>query len=197
MAVISVKHDLDKLKKTLNRWEKKQIPFATSQALNDLAFSIRKDTVKVLWPRSVQVKQRGFANAAFRVEKATKRHLTAAVFDRLNLAIFPRQIKGEVRIPYSSTHMAVPTWWAKTPTGRIKRAARLGSSKLFKMQRNGSSKPGLWMRTRQGLRLMYTLEKRIKVPKAFPFFELGKRTATVHWSRFMDKRLKAALKTAR
>lgn len=197
MVAISVKHDLDKLQRTLKYWEKKQVPFAASQALNDLAFLIRNDTVKVLWPRSVQVKQKNFARAAFRVQKANKRRLTSAVYDSLNRQVFRRQIDGGIRLPYSSTHLAIPTRNALTASGRIKKVAQLGSPKLFKMALRKRNEPGLWIRNSKGLKLMYTLELRANVKKAFPFFEFGKRTAAIHWSWFMDRRLKVALKTAR
>lgn len=199
---LSVRHDLKKFRRDLNRVQRRQVPFAASQALNDTAFKIRNGVAMVLWPRSVRVRARGFASAAFRVKKANKRSLEAAVYDRLNRALFKLQIEGGIKTPWSSTHIAIPTWNALTSTGRIKKDARFDNPNLFKMTvkartRFGKGRPGLWLRTSKGLKLMYNLERKATVPASFPFYEFGQRTAAIHFPRYMDRRLKAALRTAR
>lgn len=193
---ISVRTNVKEVRRTLKRIHKRQVPFATSQALNDTAFLIRQDTVTQLWPRSVNVKQRNFARAAFRVQKSHKRKLEAAVFDRLDRAFLPRQITGGIKLPYSGSHIAVPTANALTAGGRIKRNARLNDPALFKATIRGTL--GLWKRDRKtGVMLMYRLITRASVPRAFPFYEFGHRTASIHFSRFMDRRLARAIATAR
>lgn len=193
---ITLKSDVKNLSKKLKRIHRKQVPFATSQALNDVAFRIRNDTVKVLWPRSVKVKQRNFARVAFRVGKSHKRNLEASVYDSLNRAFLPRQIKGGIKLPYSSTHIAIPTRNALTPTGRIKKAALLNNPRLFKAKIKRTN-PGLWMRTKKGLVLMYHLQPRAQVDKAFPFYTFAERTVDLKFERYWDKRMRYAIATAR
>ena len=196
MTTIRLESNIREVSRKLTRIQRKQIPFAASQALNDTAFKIRNDTVTTLWPRSVQVKQRNFARAAFRVRKSTKRDLVAAVFDQLNRAFMPRQIEGGVKVPFSSTHIAVPTKNALTGTGRIKKAARLSDPSLFKARIKGTF--GLWKRTRRnGVQLFYVLTPKANVRPAFPFFEFGIRSSKRNFGRFLRKRLVRAIKTAR
>ena len=69
--------------KALDVFGKDQLPFATSKALNDTAFVVRNTIVEDTFPRSFNVKNKRFAGATFRVDKANKRKLEARVFDRL------------------------------------------------------------------------------------------------------------------
>ncbi len=183
----------------LNRIERRQIPFATSRALNDLAFEYRKHVIERVWPRSVNVKQRNFARAAFRVEKSNKQRLRSAVFDSLNRAFLPRQITGGIKTPFSSSKLAIPTRHALTASGRIKKAARLANAvNVFRATINGQD--GIWQRHgrgRRNVRLLYVLADSASVPKAFPFYRAGERFALRRFSRMYDKRLRQALATAR
>lgn len=193
---IKIKSDVKQLAKKIDRIHRRQIPFATSQALNDQAFQIRNDTVKVLWPRSVNVKQRNFARVAFRVGKSKKTNLTASVYDSLNRAFLPLQTKGGIKVPYSSTHIAIPTRNALTQGGRIKKAARLTDPRLFKMKLKRGT-PGLWTRTRKGLVLMYHLQPRAQVDKSFPFYEFADRSVRFKFEGYWDRRMRKAIATAR
>lgn len=199
---VSLRHDIAKLRRTLSLWERKQIPFAVAGALNDTAFLIRNDTVKVLWPRSVKVKQRNFARAAFRVTrangrpgKATKRELSVAVSEVLKRAFVPLQIEGGTKVPYGGSHIAIPTSNALTPTGRVRAAARTNNPNLFRAKFGAVD--GLWLRTGKKLQLMYLLRPRVTVRQAFPFYRFGQRAAAIHFPRFLRRRLRQALRTAR
>ena len=192
---LSLKHDVAKLRRTLALWERKQLPFATSRALNDAAFAVRKHTVERAWPEAVDVKKRSFARSAFRVKTSSKVKLRAEVFARHGSEIFERQARGGIQIPYGS-HLAIPTTNALTPTGRIRRAAVIrGNTRMFKARFGRTL--GLWTRNRKGLQLMYHLVPRVRTPKSFRFYEDAERVAVKTFRRQIRKRLREALRTAR
>ena len=74
---ISVKADVKELTRGLNKIQRKQIPFATSKALNTLAFDVRKtlqDSLDVHLDRPTKYTERGV-----QVKKSTKKDLVAEV----------------------------------------------------------------------------------------------------------------------
>ncbi len=81
---IQVESNLSAFTKALDVFGKDQLPFATAGALTSTAFIVRNTIVEETFPRSFDVKNKRFAGAAFRVDKANKRKLEARVFDRLN-----------------------------------------------------------------------------------------------------------------
>ena len=191
---IKIQHDLKKFEKDISRLFRKQIPYAASRALNDTAFDVRKNTIEKVWPQAVDVKAKGFARSAFRVKTSDKYNLEAAVYARFGDEIFDRNIKGRVHIPYGR-HLAVPMDDALTPTGRIKRAARINDPSLFKAKMGNTL--GLWRRTRKGLQLMYVLKPRVPTPRAFRFYEEAENTVRRRFPRHFRRRFRQALRTAR
>ena len=74
---ISVKSDVKQLTKSLTRIQRKQIPFATSKALNNVAFDVRRslqDGLETHLDRPTPYTKRGV-----QVEKSTKKKLIAEV----------------------------------------------------------------------------------------------------------------------
>ena len=105
---ISIESDVKKLTKSLNRIQRKQIPFATSRAINTLAFDVRKalqDGLDLHLDRPTPYTKRGV-----QVEKSTKKNLVAEVGFRsktfgkgkgstTQASYMKRQIEGGLRRP--------------------------------------------------------------------------------------------------
>jgi hypothetical protein len=105
---MSVLADTKQLTKHLNRIQKKQIPFATSKALNDVAFDSRSFIQKSL-PRRLDRPTKGIISSV-QVEKSKKKNLVARVgfaglgfkstkWSESPAEIMLRQIKGGTRSP--------------------------------------------------------------------------------------------------
>jgi glucan phosphoethanolaminetransferase (alkaline phosphatase superfamily) len=88
---ISVKAETKKLIKHLNRIQRKQIPFATSKALNDVAFDARSFIQKSL-PRKLDRPTKGITSSV-QVQKSKKKNLVAIVIGETR-QIFLRETEG-------------------------------------------------------------------------------------------------------
>ena len=105
---ISVVANTKQLTKHLNRIQRKQIPFATSKALNDVAFDCRSFIQKSL-PRRLDRPTKGIISSV-QVEKSKKKNLVATVgfaglgfkstkWSESPAEIMRRHIKGGTRTP--------------------------------------------------------------------------------------------------
>ena len=105
---ISVVANTKQLTKHLNRIQKKQIPFATSKALNDVAFDCRSFIQKSL-PRKLDRPTKGIIRSV-QVQQSKKKNLVAIVgfaglgfkstkWSESPAEIMRRHIKGGTRTP--------------------------------------------------------------------------------------------------
>ena len=123
---ISVKADTKALTKHLTRIQRTQIPFATSKALNNVAFDCRSFVQKSL-PRRLDRPTKGLISSV-RVDKSKKKILVATIgFAGLGFQttkwrespaeIMRRHIQGGTRRPKSSPYLMIPS---NTKGGGIK-----------------------------------------------------------------------------
>ena len=181
---------------------RRQIPFATSMALNDTAFQVRKRIVERTYPRAFNVRNRRFPDIAFRVRKASKRKLRASVYDRLGRASLGLHAEGGTKRP-RGRHLAVPGSNVKrTATGKVGKARQprtvLSRGKAFKVRRGR----GEMIFERIGskgkkLKLLYVLTPSARNDKRFPFHKDAMSTATRAFPRNFDRALARAIATAR
>lgn len=189
-------------RRELKAIHRRQIPFATMNALNSTAFAIRKEIVYKTWPRGVTVRAKGLANAAFRVAKApSKRRLIASVYDRLKRALFALQAEGGQKTPHRGANLAIPSKNIKrTSTGKIGKAKQPSALKgSFKADLKGKGF-AIWQRIGRGarrLRLAYELEPSAAVPQAFDFYQDATRIALADFPRELDRSLAYAISRAR
>ena len=115
---INLKADTKKLTKHLSYVQKQQIPFATSKALNDVAFDARLSIQNAL-PIRLDRPTKGLIKSVI-VEKSKKKHLIALVgfagkgFSKTKWRESPaeimiRHIKGGIRKPKSSSQLRIPS----------------------------------------------------------------------------------------
>jgi len=200
---INVKSNISAVTKAIDAFGKNQMPFATSRALNDTAFSVRKHIVDTTYPKSFQVKNPRFASAMFRVGKSTKRKLVASVFDRFGKDYMVNQAEGGMK-EKRGRYTAIPAQDRPAIRGRAgyernKPRTVLGKPKVF-VQNVGGQDMILERRTKKPypLKRLYLLEeKNIRIPKRFPFYEQGNAVAQRDFSRAFRKRFAEAKRTAR
>ena len=221
---ISVKADIKELTRKLNRIQKKQIPFATANALNETAFDARKDVMKAMpkyldRPKPMTVK-------TVQVEKAHKKKgLVGKVgfpgkgFGRTKWAetpaeIMARQIAGGIRRPRKKA-LAVPTKNMKTnkygnlPRNKIN--TLLGNKDAYfsgvPRGMQGDQNAGIWQRMppnsrrkKRGsgkIRMVVAWEPKASYTKRFPLKRLVEASVKKTFRRNFDSHLKKALTSAR
>ncbi len=115
---IQLKADTKKLTKHLNFIQKQQVPFATTVALNQVAFDARL-AVQTALPKKLDRPTKGLIKSVI-VEKSKKKHLIARVgfagkgfgkslWAESPAVIMARLITGGTRRPKSSPHLMIPS----------------------------------------------------------------------------------------
>ena len=125
MLSLNVGSNINQVAGWLTNVQRKQLPFATAGALTDTAFDVRKHVVEKTFPRDFDLKNKRFAGATLRVEKANKRKLRAAVYDRLGREYLETQARGGIKRPIDGRNIAIPTQHIKrTASGKVGAAKR-------------------------------------------------------------------------
>ena len=123
MLSLNVGSNINQVAGWLTKVQRKQLPFATAGALTATAFDVRKHVIEKTFPRDFDLRNKRFAAAALRVEKANTRKLRAAVYDRLGREYLETQARGGIKRPTGQ--------WISIPTKHIQRTAagKVGKAK--------------------------------------------------------------------
>tara|TARA_R110002110_G_scaffold294324_7_gene508325 strand:+ start:3570 stop:4181 length:612 start_codon:yes stop_codon:yes gene_type:complete len=201
MMNVSVRSNIDEITGWMNRVSRQQLPFATSVALNDTAFDVRRQIVDRTMPRAFKLKNKRFPSAAMRVRKSTKRKLRAGVYDRLGREYLVTQATGGIKRP-RGRHIAVPQGVRRTSTGKISKANRprqlLNKPNAFKITSGGKS--AIYTRRRGkggGLEFQYALVNSARIPRRLRFYEDAQRTIKQRFPRRFKVAFARAKLTAR
>jgi hypothetical protein len=220
---INVSANINEISRYLTDVQKRQIPYATVGALNDVAFKAGPGKMpgsKVLAKKADEVFDRGataFTKRAFKVVRATRKTLTAIVFvDKQQSEYLKFQIRGGTRFP---KHQALMISTDKTPGinkfGNIKQSTYKqlinNKTKYFKgvpKGYSGQQYEGIW--ERYGRSKRYPGGRRIRmvaryIDKAqyrplFPFAETVEGVVFGKTGGITDrfrKRLEYAIRTAK
>jgi hypothetical protein len=198
VVAISIQSDVDKVAKKLRKDLQRQIPFATSRAINDVAFDARKAesaATKRYFDRPTPWIQKGF-----RVKKSNKRNLMAKLFippDR-----WDRAMKLEVEGGVSGKSHAIPINARRNRYGGLSRTQiknQINAKGAFVKEING--RLGVWKMQGRGknkrLRLQVMFDKGLTYAPRFPFGKATDKAVRLRFPRTFDKRLRDALRTAR
>jgi hypothetical protein len=195
MLEIDVTSDVDRVFSEIGDFFRDQIPFATSQALNDTAFDIRRRVVGSTWPKAVTMRNRVFPGLIFYVgQKATKTMLEAVVGDfgrdkfGVGFDYVERLADGGTKFPRGNW-LAVPVDAKRNRGGGIAKAykPRMLKNSFIREMKSGKGKVIL-QRNKAGENVVkYLLIKRAEIHATFRFEEdstdTGIRVFPGHWSR--------------
>jgi hypothetical protein len=196
---IKIKDNIKEFSKKLNSFQKKQIPFAASQAINNTLFGLRKEmskqTVKKL-DRPVPFTQRGFL-----VEKSKKTNLVGILKIKPEVAKYLKfQIDGGIRSRAKKIPVPIVKNKRLNKYGNIagKRTGLVKGSKEFIDTIEGVT--GVWKQGKKGETptLLIKFHDSVKYDKKpFDFYKIGRGYINNTYDRQLTKALTKALRTAR
>ena len=218
---ISVKTDVKELTKSLNRIQRNQIPFATSKALNTVAFDVRKmlqDGLDIHLDRPTPYTKRGV-----QVEKSTKKNLVAKVGFRsktfgkgqgsvTQAEYMKRQIEGGTRkarskaIPVPVPKNLKTNKYGSIVRGKIQKLLADKDKYFSGVPKGISDAPGIWQRMPANskrkkpggkIRMVIAWEPKTQYSPRFPFKRIVETTVKTNFRKRFDFELREALKTAR
>lgn len=187
------------VRRGLNDVARRQIPFATSLAINEVLGDIRKNWEKAL--RKSLDRPTPFTMKAFAIRRATKRSLTGAVFaKRIQNDYLARLEDGGKRKPKRRA-ILVPVGqrlnkYGNMPRGAVKRT--VAKPKTFSGRPKGRNAAGIWER-RAGnkLRLLIHYTDRARYSPRLKLIPGAAKTATARLPGAMLKAMRRALKSVR
>lgn len=200
---INLTTNASKVQKAIQGFSK-QMPFAMANTLNDAAFAVRKQIVEETYPDAFTVRNPVLPKTMFRVEKANKRKLQSAVFDRLKKDYMVTHTTGGIKTPRGS-NIAIPARDMKTRTrGGVTKANRprqlLNRKNVFKTTLRRGGQQAIVRRAtkkRYPLQMLYLLEPSGRIKKTFDFYEDANSTARRAMEKNFAKRFNQAKRTAR
>lgn len=184
-----------------------QIPYATSLALNGVAFDARRKLVKDL-PSQFDVRNR-YTQRGIRVDMSSKTRLEAGVgalgqTSKGTWAYMRLQALGGVRKPTGGAqHVAIPTEaYRDTLKGRITRRGDFPKRLLKRRKgpkastRKGRGGPRIVRYLPGGPQTAYTLRKSVVVPKRWPLFKTTEQVVGSRWEYQAKRAMAKAIRTA-
>mgnify|MGYP003128448544 FL=1 len=221
---IDIRSDIKELTRSLNRIQRKQIPFATSKALNATAFDVRKtlqDALDIHLNNPTAYTKRGV-----QFEKSTKRNLVAKVGFRsrkfgkgqgkiTQAEYMKRQIKGGTRFPQGQaipvpvpSNMR-PNKFGNIPRGKIDRLLADKDKYFSGTPKGGKGGAGIWQRMPANskraksrnkggrIRMVIAWEPKAQYSGRFPFRQIVARTVKKNFRLRFDTSIRQALASAR
>lgn len=217
----SVKEDLNELTKSLTRLQKKQIPFAASKTLNDIAFQTARKALPQFTDETFEGGATPFTRRGFKYKKSNKRNLFVDIFiDKKQAKYMTFMISGGTRFPEKRAILVSTKKSKLNKYGNLTKATRQelfdNKEKYFQGKPKGrpNAPEGIWERygrsPRGGLAARSSSGQRIRLVALFteeaqyrPLFPFGNFVRGVVFARSdgftaqFRKNLAQALATAR
>ena len=207
MALLSVSADVKKAKKKLNRIQKKQIPFALSNAINDVAFHARGSVEPAAMKQYLDRPAR-FTTNSFHVKKSTKKTLVGRILIRPNRWNYLKYVVqgGQSTRPGKDHAIAIDhsllNRYGGLPRNKAKRLAKQkghfaltskGTDYIFRRNapRNKAKTGG------DNIEARVVFKKTTTQTKIYPIWQATIKSVRSRFPSTFDRRLKFALKTAR
>jgi hypothetical protein len=193
---VSVKSNIKEITKFTTNVQKKQIPFATSVAINNTLFDLKTEMAKQMdkkLDRPTPFTKRGFF-----INKAKKNLLIGVLLMKDIVANYMQyQIEGGTR----ATGKQIPVPYK--PNARLnkfgniigKRTGLIKKSTQFIGNINGTE--GVYERTKQGLKLIIGFERSVNYRPRFPFYVIAAKFSNAVFDRKFAKAFERALRSAK
>ena len=188
----------EKARAGLQRLEREQLPFAMARALTEIARQAQR-SITLSTKQSFKNSTPWYAPGSpigVKIVPATKTHLESQVRSFANFG--PLQEKGGTKLPFSGTHIAIPSAKVKQKKRRWSGGTRRGQTgKMFRInldngdallvQRTSKNKPP---------ETLYYLAKKANIVKRWGFIEIGKKVFKRRFASNFKSAMSQALSTA-
>jgi hypothetical protein len=196
-ASISVRSDFQEVRRYLSSVQRRQLPFATSLALNRTAADVRKSLQQGLH-RDLDRPTR-FTTQGIQFFRATKRNLTAVVFIEAKRYEYLRlNIEGGTRRPKRRViliGLGKRNRYGNIPGFRQLRSRLLARGDHFEATINGVA--GIWRRyKRKPPKLVVAYVDEAEYRSRFRYYERAEKTANARFREQFLRALEQALRTA-
>lgn len=195
--MIGTKLDIKGAIAELDDRQRRQIPFALSQAINDTVVEGREQAQQGMrrdLDRPTPWTQKGVL-----FKRSSKRNLQGAIYIAPNRWEYLQyQIEGGTERPKSRfipIGLGRRNKYGNIPGWRTKISKLLAKPDHFQAEINGTF--GIWQRRRRGLRLVVAFRKRTTYQARWRFFERAEKHVAKRLPIFFERRLTHALDTAR
>ena len=193
---INVKSNIKEITKFTTTVQKKQIPFATSVAINNTLFDLKKEMAKQMdkkLDRPTPFTKRGFF-----INKAKKNLLVGVLLMKDIVANYLQyQIEGGTR----TTGKRIPVPYQ--PNARLNKFGNIIGKKTGLIKKNTQfignlgGTEGVYERTKQGVKLIIGFERSVNYRPRFPFYIIAEKFSNAVFDKKFAKAFERALWTAR
>ena len=193
---VSVKSNIKEITKFTTNVQKKQIPFATSVAINNTLFDLKKEMAKQMdkkLDRPTPFTKRGFF-----INKAKKNLLIGVLLMKDIVANYMQyQIEGGTR----TTGKQIPVPYK--PNARLNKFGNIIGKRTGLIKKNTqfignvSGTEGVYERTKQGLKIIIGFERSVTYRPRFPFYVIATKFSNAVFDRKFAKAFDRALRSAR
>lgn len=194
---ISIQSDLKRFEKDLTDIEKKQIPFATSLALNNTAIEAQKEAQRQMGRRLDRPTP--FTKRGVNVKRSSKYKLQASIFIQdIQAEYLKYAIEGGTRRPKGKA-IPIPqgirlNQFGNMPRNKIKQL--LARDDVFVINNDDSA--GIYQRMRNGtFKLLASFHSEAKYKARYPFEDIVRKEVGKRFRAFMKQSLDKALATAK
>jgi|VirMetMinimDraft_7_1064189.scaffolds.fasta_scaffold41963_3 hypothetical protein len=200
MINVSVRGDVKEVKKKLTLTQRKQIPFALSNAINEVSFQAQRaeknalrryiDRPNPYTVSGIQVWKSGY-------KKGGKNYLNSSIVIPDSRAYMKNPIEGGVSKRRSGhsipINKSLENKYGSLPRNKAKTLTKKKGH--FKATINGRA--GVWKRDKNGLSLEILFKDTITTRKSYPVWTAAQRVVEKKFKHVLDDKLAYALKTAR
>lgn len=209
MITLSIKSNLDEVAARLTDRMRKQIPFAASLAINEMAFDTR-DMIKDLMGRTYEGGAVAYTKNAIYSSRSTKRNLSALVYvggtDEHRIKYVMNTImggtapkKGAAQFSPNKKLVRVTKVGRNMPRGYVKR--NLIKDEFFMLHAAQGKRGGLYRRVKKGngteLQLMVAFNENQTNKPTLPAHSASAAYAKKHFNAIFFRSLRRALATAK
>ena len=182
---LTIDSDVDRVFNELNETYMKQVPFAASQAINRVAYTIAKERLPSEADRNFHLGATRWTKQGFEYTKSHKNDLSAHVRTRAKNEYLALQIHGGTRRPEAGKGIIQRTRNSRTTKfGNVSKKMRANYLKRKSFDNyfvgtpkglNPKTQYGVWQRTKKGLKMhMQIVNTPVKYNRKFKFYKYAK-----------------------
>lgn len=201
---LGVSIDFRSAVEALDGAQKRQVPFAIANTLNDVAFLARHHVVNVTGPRDFDIRNKRFLGVALqigKVGKASKYNLVATIYDKLGRSFLKVQADGGTKRPEKPGRFAIPLGKMadkRKSRGIPKNMRPLTMPNTFKLRTRGG---GEVIARRVGrarrVEVVYALKRTAELPQRFNVYRDVGQVVAANIDRVFAAQMARALASAR